>query len=237
MEKSDTTDMNEHNGEATYRLRAEIGETESSTNIRDYATPQQLVEPAAYKLNPTEPGPPQRVENSTSRSLKSKPKRSSKEVLQKGGWTSTIPGTQPEIRADSPYEGTLVLVQTNGCLRKVWTEVFQNKPISPISTSEVLKRLLENEWGWWPTYGHELAQVVCALKTPFTPAPHKPRKSKRKAAELDPEPHSHSPAHIRVRAQGLADSMANSAGHSQPAEARLLPAIHHTLTSSQTVKQ
>lgn len=87
-----------------------------------------FVEPAAYTFNPTEPGPKLTQDSSKKHGLKAK--RTTKEPLKKGGWKSTKLGDQPELRIDSPYEGALVLAQTNGCLRKVWTAVFQNKPIS-----------------------------------------------------------------------------------------------------------
>ncbi|KAG8717407.1 hypothetical protein FRC09_014337, partial [Ceratobasidium sp. 395] len=98
--------------------------------VRETGLAVMLVPPAARNYNPTEPGVPSPV--TLKAAAKSKTKRQKSEPLKKGGWRSSIPGDQPEIREDSPYEGTLALVQTNGCLRKVWTEVFQNEPIEPI---------------------------------------------------------------------------------------------------------
>jgi hypothetical protein len=87
-----------------------------------------LLEPAAFTFNPTEPGSRSILESASSKAGL-KRKQTNKEPLKKGGWKSTVSGAQPEIREDSPYEGALVLGQTNGCLRKVWTEVFQNQPV------------------------------------------------------------------------------------------------------------
>ncbi|KAG9083817.1 hypothetical protein FS749_005711, partial [Ceratobasidium sp. UAMH 11750] len=89
-----------------------------------------LVEPSAYTYNPTEPGV--KVVSSSSKKSGSRAKRSNKESLKKGGWKSPVHGAHPELRADSPYEGTLVLAQTNGCLREIWTRAFQNQPVAPL---------------------------------------------------------------------------------------------------------
>lgn len=89
-----------------------------------------LVEPAAYTYNPTEPGqkePDQKQSKSKSQSPKGR--NSLKEPLRKGGFQSMVPGAQPELHDNSPYEGTLAMVQTKGCHRKIWTEVFQNQPV------------------------------------------------------------------------------------------------------------
>ncbi|KAG8707481.1 hypothetical protein FRC09_001792 [Ceratobasidium sp. 395] len=94
--------------------------------VREAGLAVMLVPPAARNYNPTEPGVLSQATTS-----KSKSKRQKTEPLKKGGWRSDIPGDQPEIREDSPYEGTLALVQTNGCLRKIWTQVFDNEPIEP----------------------------------------------------------------------------------------------------------
>lgn len=87
-----------------------------------------LFEAAVLTYNPTEPGA-STASNTSSKKSSSRGRRSTKEPLKKGGWKSTVPGAQPELRENSPYEGALVLAQTNGCLRKVWRDVFQNKPV------------------------------------------------------------------------------------------------------------
>ncbi|KAG8689305.1 hypothetical protein FRC09_012478, partial [Ceratobasidium sp. 395] len=244
--------------------RAARGEEETGLAV-------MLVPPAAYKFDPTEPGPPQ----ATSSQSKAKRKQSLSEPLKKGGWKSNAPGDQPKIRENSPYEGTLAMVQTRGCQRKVWTQVFQNQPVEPIvecctncdsslakciqppkrarvsqprgtrkpkqgiphrltqieltnwrdkvwtrdypgvswgssvilsddlvdllssvgsiATVESLKRLLD-KWGWWETYGNELAQVVYPLDIPFTPAPPRPTKSRKRKPTATPLASSSKPA-------------------------------------------
>jgi hypothetical protein len=99
-----------------------------------------LLEPAAYTFNPTEPGSRAMLESRSSKTGLKK-KRTLKEPLKKGGWKSTELGAQPEIREDSPYEGTLVLGQTNGCLRKVWTKVFQNQPVCELIQLYLIPKL------------------------------------------------------------------------------------------------
>ncbi|KAG9124444.1 hypothetical protein FRC07_011616 [Ceratobasidium sp. 392] len=89
-----------------------------------------LVEPSAYTHNPTEPGVKTVAASSKKPGLKGK--RATKEPLKKGGWKSPVRGAHPELRDDSPFEGTLALVQTNGCLREIWTRVFQNKPLESV---------------------------------------------------------------------------------------------------------
>ncbi|KDN49102.1 hypothetical protein RSAG8_02455, partial [Rhizoctonia solani AG-8 WAC10335] len=234
-----------------------------------------LAEPAAYTFNPTEL---ESVPKEHLNTHKSRPQGSqlSKELLKKGGWKSKDPSAQPELRSDSPYEGALALVQTNGCLRKIWAEMYKNKPIKPlgpccsssmcnpmllnciqapkpsrsshsnkpktpkrgvphlptqeiltnwrgeiwdrdhdgstwdasgilsdslieflssigsISTFGELERYLSYRWGWWDTYGEELADKICDLDIPYTTVPSKSRPLKRKAVELDsiPSPHT-----------------------------------------------
>ncbi|KAG8768577.1 hypothetical protein FRC12_005482 [Ceratobasidium sp. 428] len=88
-------------------------------------------EAAALTYNPTEPGS-KPVSKVSGKSLTLKRDRLTKEPLKKGGWKSTTFGAHPALRPDSPYEGTLALVQTRGCLRQIWTTMFQNQPIKPV---------------------------------------------------------------------------------------------------------
>ncbi|KAB5587900.1 hypothetical protein CTheo_8658 [Ceratobasidium theobromae] len=83
-----------------------------------------LFEPSACKVDPTSPGESNRV-------AKSKPgnKRQQRSALRKGGFQSDAPGAEPEVHDDSPAEGTYAMVQTNGCVRHIWTKVFDNQPI------------------------------------------------------------------------------------------------------------
>lgn len=87
-----------------------------------------FVEPSAFTYNPTIPGPKE-SETPKSKSGNTKVKKSLKEPLRKGGFQSDVIGAQPELRDDSPYEGALVMVQTKGCHRAVWTKVFHNEPV------------------------------------------------------------------------------------------------------------
>jgi hypothetical protein len=57
--------------------------------------------------------------------------------------------------------------------------------IGSISDYDSLKRLFAHRWGWWESYGHEIAEVICPLVIPYTPIPPKRRERKRKAAEID----------------------------------------------------
>ncbi|CAE6481976.1 unnamed protein product [Rhizoctonia solani] len=88
-----------------------------------------IAEPSAYNYNPTIPAPDSHT--SKSKSGASTSRKPFKEPLCKGGFRSDTEGAQPELRDDSPLEGTLAMVQTNGCYRKIWTEVFCNTPIPP----------------------------------------------------------------------------------------------------------
>ncbi|KAG8744394.1 hypothetical protein FRC12_014801 [Ceratobasidium sp. 428] len=88
-----------------------------------------FAEPSAYTYNPTEPG----VRTiASAKKAGAKAKQTKKEPLKKGGWKSSVRGAHPELRDDSPYEGTLAMVQTNGCIREIWTKVFQNQPVAPL---------------------------------------------------------------------------------------------------------
>ncbi|KAG9123572.1 hypothetical protein FRC07_014689 [Ceratobasidium sp. 392] len=306
--------------------RAARGEGETGLAV-------MLVPPAAYKVNPTEPGPSRATSKPTSSRSKVETKQNMKEPLKKGGWDSDIPGDQPEIREDSPYEGTLVMVQTHGCQRKVWTQVFQNTPVGMyshytiswngiestfsepivecctncsssladriqppkqahpsgqrptrkpkqgvphrptqveltnwrervwardypgvswgasvilsdnlvdllssvgrITTLETLKRLLD-EWGWWETYGNELARVVYPLDIPFAPAPPRPaRGRKRKTAEPDPDPTTSSLMPTNSSAKASAAKQARSAVSSKQTKVRSTPASSHQAKSTQ----
>ncbi|KDN47382.1 hypothetical protein RSAG8_03522, partial [Rhizoctonia solani AG-8 WAC10335] len=79
-----------------------------------------IAEPSAYNYNPTIPAPDSHT--SKSKSGASTSRKPFKEPLCKGGFRSDTEGAQPELRDDSPLEGTLAMVQTNGCYRKIWTE-------------------------------------------------------------------------------------------------------------------
>ncbi|QRV91157.1 DEAD/DEAH box helicase [Ceratobasidium sp. AG-Ba] len=242
-----------------------------------------FAEPSAYTHNPTEPG----VKKTPASSKKpgSKSTKSNKEPLKKGGWKSTIRGAHPELRDDSPYEGTLALVQTNGCLREIWTRVFRNQAVAPlfeccssqvcspslldrvkpprmlraknqankapkkglphaptqerlviwrmqvwrrdrsrakygasgilsddwvdflssigsIRDRDLLKDVFGQHWGLWDTYGKELSDILCQLDIPFTPAPPKPRGTKRKAQNVANAPEATS-SQVRVPAPEL----------------------------------
>ncbi|KAF8595438.1 P-loop containing nucleoside triphosphate hydrolase protein, partial [Ceratobasidium sp. AG-I] len=89
-----------------------------------------LVERSAYNYNPTEPGSKEIASTKSSKSGQNNMKQRQKEPLKQGGFQSEG-REQPELRDNSPLEGTLVLVQTRDCRRKVWTEMFRNTPAAP----------------------------------------------------------------------------------------------------------
>jgi hypothetical protein len=87
-----------------------------------------LVEPSAYKVNPTEPGVSKQQSKSRPGQM-----RQQRLTLRKGGFDSAIPGTQPELREDSPAEGAYALCQTKGCRRMVWRDMFKNPEMSELA--------------------------------------------------------------------------------------------------------
>lgn len=55
--------------------------------------------------------------------------------------------------------------------------------VGPIVDHKALGHLIAHRWGWWEEYGHELADLVAQLHTPYTPTLPKSRSShKRKAS-------------------------------------------------------
>ncbi|CUA70962.1 putative ATP-dependent DNA helicase RecS [Rhizoctonia solani] len=91
-----------------------------------------LAEKSAYNYNPTIPGPKEPEAKQPKNGSIVKFKKTLKEPLLKGGFNPQVPGEEPLLQDDSPYEGTLAMVQTPGCLRKIWSQAFHNDPKEPI---------------------------------------------------------------------------------------------------------
>ncbi|CCO28716.1 hypothetical protein BN14_02714 [Rhizoctonia solani AG-1 IB] len=92
-----------------------------------------FAEKSAYTYNPSIPGPKGPETKQTKNGGTVVFKKALKEPLVKGGFCPKTPGEQPSLQDDSPYEGTLAMVQTAGCLRKVWTDMFRNIPEVPVA--------------------------------------------------------------------------------------------------------